>query len=105
MARMTGYALVNAGVPRPLHVRAELLGTHNLGPVTGRAGPGVEEEFAALVPVLRGFLARRVPPDDVDDLVQETVARVLARGPELTGEALAAYSVVTARNLVVSAAR
>ena len=78
---------------------------HSLATMTVRTGPGVEEEFAALVPVLRRFLARRVPPDDVDDLVQDAVAKVLARRPDLTGEALAAYSVVTARNLVVTAAR
>ena len=53
--------------------------------MTLRAGPDVEQDFAALVAVLRRFLARRVPPDDVEDFVQEAVAKVLARRPDLTG--------------------
>ncbi|MFP5371635.1 MAG: RNA polymerase sigma factor, partial [Actinomycetes bacterium] len=44
-------------------------------------------------------------PDHVDDLVQETLARVLESRRSLEGGALLAYAVVAAQNLVISEGR
>jgi RNA polymerase sigma factor (sigma-70 family) len=65
----------------------------------GGARPATD--LAALAPVVRGVIAPRVPAGDVvDDLVQETLVRVLAARHRLDPEALAPYAVVVARNLV-----
>jgi len=55
--------------------------------------------------VTRVVRARVRNPDTADDLVQETVARVLAVRGRLDDGALAPYAVVTARNLVRSSGR
>jgi len=60
-------------------------------------------ELHALVTRVVGARVRN--PDTVDDLVQETVARVLAVRSRLDDGALAPYAVVTARNLVRSSGR
>ncbi len=60
-------------------------------------------ELQALVKRVVGARVRN--PDTVDDLVQETVARVLAARGRLDDGALAPYAVVTARNLVRSMGR
>lgn len=66
--------------------------------------PGVElPELTAIV--RRVIRARVINPDNVDDLVQETLARVLEAKSRLDGEAVTPYAIVTAQNLVRSLAR
>lgn len=63
-------------------------------------------DIAVLEPVVRRVVgARMTDPDQVDDLVQETLARVLQSQRSLEGGALVAYAVVSARNLVASEGR
>ncbi len=63
-------------------------------------------DIAVLEPVVRRVIAARVAdPHLVDDLVQETLARVLESRRSLEGGVLLAYAVVSARNLVVSEGR
>ena len=53
--------------------------------------------------VLRRVVSPRVRDRDaVDDIVQETLARVLAARPRLDGGTLGPYAIITARNLVTS---
>jgi hypothetical protein len=60
-------------------------------------------EVAGLEPVVRRVIAARVSDRHlIDDLVQETLARVLESRRSLEGEALLAYAVVSARNIVTS---
>jgi RNA polymerase sigma factor (sigma-70 family) len=64
------------------------------------------DSVVELVPLVRRVVAARVRnPDVVDDLVQETLARVMAAHARIESETLAPYAVVTARNLVASLAR
>lgn len=75
--------------------------------MTGAAasGPG-EQSIVDLVPLVRRVVAARVhDPHLVDDLVQETIVRVMAARARVEGETLAPYAAVTARNLVASHAR
>lgn len=59
-----------------------------------------------LAPLVRRVIAARVVDHAaVDDLVQETLVRVLAARPRLEETALAPYAVVVARNLVKSRAK
>lgn len=68
--------------------------------------PHGHETVAELLPVIRRVVAARVrDPGQVDDLVQETLARVMAARSRVEGDSLAPYAVVTARNLVVTAAQ
>ena len=61
--------------------------------------PGVAE-------IVRRVVGARVrDPDTVDDLVQESLTRVLEARPRLEETALLPYAIVTARNLVVSLVR
>lgn len=63
-------------------------------------------DVAALEPVIRRVIAARVAdPDLVDDLVQETLTRVLECRRSLEGGALLAYAVVSAQHLVISEGR
>jgi RNA polymerase sigma factor (sigma-70 family) len=63
-------------------------------------------ELPELTSIVRRVVAARVvDPDTVDDLVQETLARVLEARPRLEPEALTPYAIVTAQNLVRSLAR
>lgn len=63
-------------------------------------------DIAGLEPVVRRVVAARVAdPHLVDDLVQETLARVLQSGRSLEGGALLAYAVVAAQNVVASEGR
>ena len=67
-----------------------------------KSGPDVAE----LEPVVRRVIAARVADRHlVDDLVQETLTRVLESRRSLDGGALLAYAVVSARNLVASEGR
>jgi serine/threonine-protein kinase RsbT len=59
-----------------------------------------------LVPMVRKVVGSRIrDPHVVDDLVQETLARVVAAQSRVEGETMAPYAAVTARNVVASYAR
>jgi RNA polymerase sigma factor (sigma-70 family) len=61
---------------------------------------------AELAPLVRRTVSARVSnPDTVDDLVQESLTRIIEAWPRLDSAGLASYAVVTARNLVASLAR
>jgi serine/threonine-protein kinase RsbT len=64
---------------------------------------GTDDEIVGLVPVVRRVLAARMrDPHVVEDLVQETIARVVASRARVQGSDLAPYAVATARNLVAT---
>ena len=68
--------------------------------------PNGHEPVADLVPVIRRVVAARIRnPAQVDDIVQETLSRVLAARSRVEGDTLAPYAVATARNLIASAAQ
>src|SRR5215207_8015067 len=65
-----------------------------------------DEAIVDLVPVVRRVVAARVrDPHLVDDLVQETLARLMAARARVDTETLVPYAIVTARNLVASQAQ
>lgn len=66
--------------------------------------PGSDDDrLIDLVPVVRRVVSSRIhDPHLADDLVQETLARVMASRSRIEGETLAPYAAATARNLVVS---
>jgi serine/threonine-protein kinase RsbT len=71
------------------------------------AGSGLDEgsspDVAALIPIVRRIVAARVPDQaTADDLVQETLARVLAAAERVEPGMLEPYAIVTARNVVAS---
>ena len=72
----------------------------------GRSTSGIEhDDLVELTPVLRRVIAARIREADlVEDLVQETLARVMAARRRLEPRTLAPYAVVTARNLTRSLA-
>jgi DNA-directed RNA polymerase specialized sigma24 family protein len=58
-----------------------------------------------LVPVVRRVVTARVADRGLrDDIVQETLARVMASRSRIERDTLVPYAIVTARNLVASAA-
>jgi serine/threonine-protein kinase RsbT len=64
---------------------------------------GTDDEIVELVPVVRRVVAARMRnPHVVEDLVQETLARVVASRDRVQGSNLAPYAVATARNLVAT---
>jgi RNA polymerase sigma factor (sigma-70 family) len=73
-----------------------------------QAVPGVQEpdgqpDIAALLPAVRRFVRSRVSDhSSAEDLVQETLTRVLAASGRVEREMLETYAIVTARNLVAS---
>jgi RNA polymerase sigma factor (sigma-70 family) len=68
--------------------------------------PNGHEPIADLVPVIRRVVAARIPnPAQVDDIVQETLTRVMAARARVERDTLAPYAVATARNLIASAAQ
>ncbi len=75
-------------------------------PADGDHGSHDEDEaFIELVPMLRRVISSRVKdPHVVDDLVQETLVRVMAARSRFEPEKLPHYASVTARNLVASMA-
>jgi RNA polymerase sigma factor (sigma-70 family) len=90
-------------VPRPE------LGARSVRPVRAvRAehavdGPAAQSDVTSLIPMVRRIIAARVRDDVVaDDLVQETLARVLAAAPRVEAGMLEPYAIVTARNVVAS---
>jgi RNA polymerase sigma factor (sigma-70 family) len=65
-----------------------------------------QQDLLALTPLIRRVVTARVrDPQVVDDLVQETFARLLQAGPRLDDAALAPFAVVLARNVAVSYVR
>ena len=71
-----------------------------------KGGEGGDAHLLELHALVRRVVGARVrDPDAVDDLTQETLARVLAARGRLDDGVLAPYAVVTARNLVRSLAR
>jgi serine/threonine-protein kinase RsbT len=61
------------------------------------------DRLVELVPVVRRIVAARIrDPQVVDDLVQETLARVMAARARVEGDTLAPYAATTARNLVAT---
>ncbi|HET6532474.1 MAG TPA: sigma-70 family RNA polymerase sigma factor [Actinoplanes sp.] len=70
------------------------------------ASPSDEQPIIELVPLVRRVVAARVrDPHLVDDLVQETLVRVMAARARVEADTLAPYAAVTARNLVASVGR
>jgi RNA polymerase sigma factor (sigma-70 family) len=66
-------------------------------------GPGPQPDVAALIPVVRRVVRSRVSDSaQADDLVQETLVRVLAAAGRVEPGMLEPYAIVTARNLVAS---
>jgi serine/threonine-protein kinase RsbT len=60
-------------------------------------------DVAALIPMVRRIVAARVADaSTTDDLVQETLARVLAAEPRIEPGMLEPYAIVTARHVVAS---
>ena len=73
---------------------------------THLASPSDEQPIIELVPLVRRVVAARIrDPHLVDDLVQETLVRVMAARARVEGDTLAPYAAVTARNLVASVTR
>jgi RNA polymerase sigma factor (sigma-70 family) len=65
-----------------------------------------DTEVVSVSEVLRRVFSRRVLDDHtLDDLVQETLTRILRARPGLEGEELVAYAIVVARNVLYSEAR
>lgn len=66
----------------------------------------VTSEIVELTTLLRRFVSGRVRDREaVDDIVQETVARLLAARGRLDGRSVGPYAIVTARNLIASSWR
>jgi RNA polymerase sigma factor (sigma-70 family) len=64
-------------------------------------GAALGSELVELTDLLRHVVGRRVPdPHVAEDIVQETVARLLAARGRLDGRSVGPYAIVTARNLV-----
>ena len=62
-----------------------------------------QDAILELIPVIRRVVAARVRDFQlVDDLVQETLARVMAARDRIEQDTLAPYAVAIARNLVVA---
>jgi serine/threonine-protein kinase RsbT len=68
------------------------------------ADPAPEDQaILELVPIVRRVVAARVrDPHLVDDLVQETLARMMVVRTRVEAETLVPYAIVTARNLIAS---
>jgi RNA polymerase sigma factor (sigma-70 family) len=72
-------------------------------PAAASAGRRAPPDVAALIPMVRRIVAARVPDQaTADDLVQETLARVLAAAGRVEPGMLEPYAIVTARNVVAS---
>jgi len=72
---------------------------HRPGDV-GHDGPG-HATIAQLAPLLRKVVGSRLhDPHGVEDVVQETMLRLMSAGTRLDPEALVPYAIVTARNII-----
>ena len=77
-------------------------GGGGVGEVGAAPGNG-DDALVELVPVVRRVVAARIrDPHLVEDLVQETLARMTAARARLDPEALVPYAIVTSRNLIAS---
>ena len=88
---------VRDGVPSPAADRStsDAIGAHGSG-----------DEIVSMIPILRRVVGARVSNHQlVDDLVQETVTRVMAASSRIDRDALIPYAIVTARNLVIAAGK
>jgi serine/threonine-protein kinase RsbT len=66
-------------------------------------GAGADSDVAALIPIVRRIVHARVSnPSVADDLVQETLVKVLGARHRVEPGMLEAYAIVTARNVVAS---
>lgn len=65
----------------------------------GEACPGTFD-VRPLVPVVRRVIGARVPRANVEDLVQETLARLIEAGDRIDPRTAEAYAITTARHLV-----
>lgn len=82
-----------------------LVVTEPLPPGDDAADDGDAAELVALVPMLRRVVGARIKdPHTLDDLVQETLVRVMAARSRIEPDKLSHYASVTARNLVASMA-
>ena len=71
--------------------------------MSAEVSPANGAQVTELIPPVRRFIASRVSERHlVDDLVQETLARVLAASDRLEPGALEPYAIVTARNLIAT---
>jgi len=69
--------------------------------VDAASGDGSADDVVSMIPILERVVGARVRDRQlVDDLVQETVTRVMAAGSRIDREALVPYAIVVARNLV-----
>ena len=68
-------------------------------------GPRLEWPEGITALIRRVVTARVNDPAMREDLIQETITRLLEKGPDIPSDGLAGYAVVTARNLVISEAR
>jgi len=67
------------------------------------SGLGTDSDVAALIPIVRRIVRSRVSnPAVADDLVQETLVKLLGAAPRVEPGMLEAYAIVTARNVVAS---
>src|SRR3712207_5463479 len=72
-------------------------------PAAASAGRRAPPDVAALIPMVRRIVSARVPDQaTVDDLVQETLARVLAAAGRVEPGMPEPYAILTARNVVAS---
>ena len=66
-------------------------------------GPPADRGVAALIPMVRRIIGARVSdPTAAEDLVQETLARVLGAVDRVEPDMLEPYAIVTARNVVAT---
>lgn len=69
----------------------------------GATAPGDPPDVASLLPMVRRIILARVGSHpDAEDLVQETLAKVLSAGSRIDPDLLEPYAITTARNVVAS---
>src|SRR5215218_7425116 len=69
----------------------------------GAEDPALDRDIAALIPMVRRIIGARVSdPTAAEDLVQETLARVLGAVDRVEPGMLEPYAIVTARNVVAT---
>src|SRR5829696_3824183 len=69
----------------------------------GAGDAALDSDIAALIPMVRRIIGARVSdPTAADDLVQETLARVLGAVDRVEPGMLEPYAIVTARNVVAT---
>ena len=72
-------------------------------PADALSESGSQSDVAALVPVIRRFVHSRVSNEAVaDDIVQETLVRMLAAAGRVEPGMVEPYAIITARNLIAS---